>query len=124
MFKKRGFLLALMAVAVLGLTLASTNISTVYAGTNGQQLGVYAGQWGKVQIEGYNQNGYWVKYPLKTCPNLCNPLIVTAGWWWKGAVKITVWGHFGISTPKVCNVSVPKVWPASTYYVTCTAPPY
>jgi len=120
-----GRMLAFVAM-VAGLTLAAISVSPAHAGTNGQQLKVYVSPSRykqTVQIEGYNQYGYWVKYPLQTCNNIAGvgqqgcDWTLTNGWWWKDTVKVTVRSASGTFS---CTKSVPKVqWTSNWYQISC-----
>lgn len=116
-----GRILALLAM-VTGLMLASTHASPAYAGLNGQQLQVFVSPSHykqTIQIEGYNQHGYWVKYPLQTCKDLAGGSgegcmwTHTTGWWWNGTVRVTVKGAAGTFS---CTKSVPKTQYTSNWY--------
>ena len=76
------------AVAVLvAIGLVMSNIP-VSAGSNGQQIAIYACEASKVVVKGYNQYGNAVTYTLNKSTSDCTWHKIT-GWWWKGEISIT-----------------------------------
>ena len=126
MFAKSRFWFVFLAVMIVGLMVASINVSSVSAGTNGQQLKVYVSPSHykqTVQIEGFNQYGQWIKYPLQTCNKLAGvggqgcDWTLTNGYWWIGKVRVTVRSAAGTFS---CERSVPKVqWTSNWYQISC-----
>jgi hypothetical protein len=62
--------------------------SVALAGSNGQQIQVYACNASRVVIKGPNQSGNTVSYTLSTSTSGCGTFAIS-GWYWKGSVSIT-----------------------------------
>ncbi|MFH1523625.1 MAG: hypothetical protein ABIF04_01555 [Chloroflexota bacterium] len=67
------------------LILASTIPAS--AGSNGQQISIYACKADRISIRGYNQNGQAQTKTFDKSTDSCGWYNIT-GWWWKGPVSV------------------------------------
>ncbi len=74
-----------MALVLTALLLASTTLAL--AGSNGQQISIYACKADRITIQGYNHNGQWQTKTFDKSTSSCGWYDVT-GWWWKGTVDV------------------------------------
>jgi hypothetical protein len=97
----KSFLRFICMVAVLS-SFILTSTTTVFAGSNGQQIGIFACSATRVVVQGNNQKGKSATYTVDN-PG-CGRYYVK-GWWWIGPVTLTA--YYNISTS---HGSEPEQW--------------
>lgn len=112
--KHLSFILVLVGLILL----FGTQVETVSAGNNGQQIEIYGPYYEpptRIVIEGKNQSNRFVTYDSRIHRSTRNVTLGTMdyviyvyGWWWVDRVTVTVyWGN----KSRTCRFNVPRSQP-------------
>ena len=112
----RRFVLAATAVAAVAL---AAPLTTVFAGSNGQQIAVYEDiSVSSVCISGYNQSAVWTSRCFNTPASRYGTNYGDlTGWWWKGPVYIDDYNPSYVATA-TCTV---PTYQAGSDWWTCSS---
>jgi len=99
---------------VLAMVILFTSMPTekAAAGSNGQQISIYACDANGITIQGYNQGGKWQTTTLSKSTSSCGWYNVT-GWWWKGNVNVYAFYYVTTEYPSYLGQSVSVNVPSS-----------
>lgn len=101
-----------------------TSATPAMAGSNGQQISIYACKANEITIRGYNQNNQWQTKTLNKEISKCGLYDIT-GWWWKGNVEVTASYYVTPEYPtypgQTVTVNIPKSQ-SNNDYVTVNIP--
>ena len=111
-------MISMLAVLIL------TPTSAAFAGSNGQQVAIFACNAARVVLQGYNQQGKSATYTLNN-PG-CGRVYIT-GWWWKTWVGATAYYNLSAEHPYYAGQSMTVYVPPSQsnsdwYFVNFSTP--